>query len=352
MYSAIHSTFPKNTNKLALKKAIDNHEMQKISAEDLELVRETTRTTIIQAQLDAGINVIGDGMLDWVDEVNPMFTGQDVERGDMRRYFNTNFLYRRPRVRSIEFQKYIFGGEAERICRLPWQAGKTTAKFCVTGPFSLLEMSDFDAVGNQRGAILSLFSEHVAWQIANLLKNFGYVQINEPALAFAEKEKHAEFLLALRQLFGWVEFFCNSRSHLRRLIVSAPYGPWPEQVVNSIWEDYAFDSILHVDCVEGKASIWQLIQLAEKEKSKKLGQRELKLQMGLLDAKSTKMEHEKDMLDIVETCIKQGGGLLDPQFVTTSCGLEFLSWDKAIEKLALTKSVTDLCNWSLEGVRK
>lgn len=338
MKSSIHSTFPKGQDKQGFRKTLDLFGRvfdNKGEYADFEKVREDIRTEIISVMWKAGLWVINDGMLDWLDMVNPMVKGEGVIRGGIQCDFDC--LYYRPKLTGTTFSKFdLFEDEVDRITRnvIPRDRGK----FCVTGPYSLMKMSDLEVDGVTEDDWADHFSKLVMAQVNELSNYFGYVQINEPALAFTNDAD-----LFNTCLYG-LQKYNNESTRKHDVILSAPGGDLSEDVIWSLVHS-PLELVIHLDLVEGWGSVERLAQ----ESLSRI--RPIRLQLGVLDGRSPKMEFEQESSSMVMDVLSRVQGS-QCELITTSCGLEYLSWEKAAEKLALTESVVQVCNQRLRKVSK
>lgn len=328
--TTLNSTFPKVDERLRLKKALDKIEQGKITQEELQQIREETRGDIVSLQVENGLDIIGDGQLDWIDEASHIlmkFPG--VVRGDMIRYFNTNFLYRKPvigKICDLNSHKFLFEGEVEDILRTG--VPKEQVKFSVTGPFSLYEMS-INETGVTDHVLLMNLAQLVAHQVAELFKRVGYVQIVEPAAVF-RPEKSKLYRMSLDALFSYLIRECYVED-LKRLIYHIPYGDMPAEFIDWFNSTRLFRGYLGLDFVEGPRN-WALLETLNEIPP---------IQAGLIDAKSPKLQ---DSFEIAFGLERLDGLGCEYALLTTGCGLEFLPWDKATIKVKQTVAVQKIWN--------
>lgn len=331
-----HSSFPKNDDSLTLKKAYDSFEKGKIDADSLAHTLISTRREIIKVQQNALMERITDGMVGWIDEVNP-FLGRlsGTEPGDMQRYFNTNTLFRKPVVNSLpnDWTGYWpLSTEAADLEReVPNQFGR---KVCLTGPYTLSKMC-VDRTGSGM-----YFANRMADAVAAQLLNYDwpvFIQINEPAIIFNPQDADV-FEIAWRRLNEQIQWAAQKWRY--RICLSIHYGP----ITPTLWhflKEINWRGYLGLDLVEGPENIDYL------KKFEWTGP----LQLGVIDAKSTKMENESDVCELLERVRAIPTISANDVLLTTSCGLEFLPWVEAAKKLALTSLTCQQWNISCRRAR-
>lgn len=90
-----------------LKRNLHKFDKGDITRDELGTVFRKNTKQILKEQFDAGINIISEGLIRWEDFYSPFANAWGgVERGTLKRIFNTNTLQRKPVIKgAVEYKK-------------------------------------------------------------------------------------------------------------------------------------------------------------------------------------------------------------------------------------------------------
>lgn len=314
LISANHSSYPKigfSHNQQKHRKAYADFEVGKITKEEFDRIQNQVIKEVINQQIDTGIEIITDGMIKWYDPISHFLSKfENVKINGLVRFFDTNFLYRQP-IFNTEFkQKENFVVDefkfANSIC------GNKTLKPVITGPYTLAKFSVINKLKFE--TVVMKLSDSIANEI-KLLENqkAKIIQIEEPAIGKYPQD-YKIFESAIKNIpktksrLSLTFYFTNIEKIFERL---------QELPVDILGIDFTYNP--------------NLIQTISKYGSNK------SLAIGLLDGRNTRLENQKDILNILEKMLKK---IKTDCYLTTSCGLEYLPQDKAQLKLKLISKIT------------
>ncbi|MCK4359384.1 MAG: hypothetical protein KAW92_11725 [Candidatus Cloacimonetes bacterium] len=315
IYTENHSSFPKVDERLLLKKTLDKFDKGKLSWEGKEAEIRETKCRVVQAQVSAGLDVVTDGMVRWQDEISylmPKFYG--VELGGLSRWFDTNFYYRVPLIKSEVFVMPYTLSLKDSV-EFPEINEKITKsirkKLILTGPYTLAKMSINKGYKHFENLVYDL-SMFMKIEIEYLISKGFIVQINEPAITKHPKDKSL-FLSAMQKLFS------NCDNFDKNIVLSTYFGG-VEFMLKELIQDVNCGSI-SLDLVEGPNQI-EILKDLRIDKD---------LHLGIMEARTTKLEdceYYAKWLFLFDKI-----GFKKDIYVGPNNGLEFLPWDKAESKL-------------------
>lgn len=276
---------------------------------ELRAAEDEITKRAIKEQINAGLDLITDGLIRWYDPVSHIAGKMEgVEISGLHRFFDTNFYFRQPvingtirRRRPIIVDEFLF---AKAVSENP-------VKPVITGPYTLAKLSD---TGSASYAALYKTTENFALEILKEIKELSeagaeIIQIDEPAILKypGDYQIFKEAILALNSVKG------NSKLALYTYFGDAAplYDKFQTLPVDILGMDFTYGREL-AEIISERGSI------------KPLG-------LGLIDGRNTKPESRKQIIRILDRVIpriKSGVSYLNP-----SCGLEYLPRDKAFEKL-------------------
>jgi len=254
-----------------------------------------------------GLDIITDGQLTWDDFLATVAAGwAGVKMGGLIRFYDNNTYYRRPTiVGSIENKKPVLRENLELLKKLNPGA---KIKAVIPGPYTLYSLSEDKYYKNEAEGIAAV-AKALEKEIKELKADF--VQIDEPLLSYdLDRDLFATVNLELVKL---------TRAAKGKTIVTTYFGELMACIkeLQEIKADY-----IGVDCVSFESNYEVLIQSGIKN-----------VQLGLLDARNTKLEDVVLMKDQIE--------MLDSDniIVSTNCGLEFLPRKYALRKIDLLRKL-------------
>ncbi len=308
------------------------------TADLLDVQNEVTRHVIAE-QVEAGLDVITDGLIRWYDPISHLAGKLDnIQIKGLVRFFDTNTYFRQPVFVGAPVKRgHLVAGEysfaRNALGHLPTpqgKAGKLGIKPVLTGPYTLAKFSLGDTFGDGASesfaaleARAQVFSEILATELEALSKlGAKLIQVDEPA-AIKYPQDWEIFEASLAPLSRARDRIMNSgrKLDLALYVYFHDCAPLYEKLlalpVDVVGLDFTYSPKL-VDIVASKGS------------PKTLG-------LGLVDGRNTRLEDSKQVARQIERMlakIKTGKA-----FLGTSSGLEYLPRDRAFAKLELLSKV-------------
>jgi 5-methyltetrahydropteroyltriglutamate--homocysteine methyltransferase len=298
-----------------LRKAHAEFEQGKRTGAELKETERELTSEVIALQAKAGLELVTDGQIGWYDPISHFLgKAEGVEVGGLSRFFDTNFYYRQPiiveRVKwkaPIVLDEFLF---ARSVSPLP-------VKPVVTGAYTLGRLSvdrhynDFPQLVEDIAQVIAREVELLAQQGAEV------IQIDEPAIA-----TNREDILLLRKELDLIAKDKGSA----RLALYTYFGDTAGiyQELQSLPID-----ILGLDFTYSP----KLAEVIASVENKKV------LGLGLIDGRNTKMESEQDILPVLRQIMPAIGA--GDCYLNPSCGLEYLTWERAFHKLENMKRLRD-----------
>jgi len=320
-----HSSYPRigdSAEEQLLRRTIAQREKGEKTDADLRAAEDTMTELALRGQIDAGLDVVTDGLIRWYDPISHL-AGKlaGVRIAGLLRFFDTNFYFRQPAVHAriertgpLVVNEFLF---AQRKSSRP-------VKPVLTGPYTLARLSIEEqnrTNGGSGGAatgfnrLLDGYITALAEEVAALTQaGATLVQVDEPALArhpgdlpqverglaaLAVRKGQAELILAL---------YFGDAAPLYEKLQTLP--------VDVLSLDFTYSTGL-VDRLRSGGS--------------------KKLALGLVDGRNTRLEDASVAAKQLER-IARGAGL-DHAYLTPSCGLEYLPRDRAQLKLKLLATI-------------
>ncbi|HEX3036736.1 MAG TPA: methylcobamide--CoM methyltransferase [Thermodesulfobacteriota bacterium] len=292
-----------------LRRTIAEREKGEKSDHDLRIAENEMTRMAIMEQVDAGLDLVTDGLVRWYDPVSHI-AGQlkGVEINGLLRYFDTNFYFRQPVVKEkLEWTKPIIVDElvyAKSISPKP-------VKPVLTGPYTLARLSIADSDSYMRlDKLVEDFTDALAQEIRELSRsNADIIQVDEPAIIKYPEDygiiKEAIVVLNRAKEDSKLALYTYSGD------ISPLYGKFQDLPVDVLGIDFTYGT--------------NLVEIVSREGSEK------PLGLGLIDGRNTKLESRKKIMNILDRVLPRiKGGI---SYLNPSCGLEYLPRDKAFEKL-------------------
>ena len=272
---------------------------------DKEILKKAI-AEVIERQREAGIDLMTDGQLIWHDFLATLATRiEGFVMDGLIRYFDNNLYYRRPIVRDKLNRK----GEILWDFKLALEIERNIKP--VLSCFTLAKLSKNEYYSN--------FDE-LLWDLGEIMReeirklNVEFVQFDEPALLFANKDE----IRVVGEIFREI---CriNAKTILMTYFSSA------ERIFPEVL-DFGFD-IIGLDFVEG---FEVNIKLAREYGLERIN-------VGIVDAKNTKMENLNDLKAKLEIILEFAKDV----YISPNAGLEFLPEVKAFEKMRLVSKLKE-----------
>jgi 5-methyltetrahydropteroyltriglutamate--homocysteine methyltransferase len=295
-----------------LRNALNQFEQNRISEEKLEKVYKATIIRVLKEQENAGIEIITDGQVRWDDLLTPFARNiEGCEVNGLLRFFDNNFYYRKPVIKSkmvfkdfttLEDFKFAIANSNKSL-KVVLPGGLTFAGLSLDEYYKDLMSFGMD------------YSQILKKEIQRLdMEGVDYIQLDEPSLCFVPQEISL-LKESLRTIFSGIK---------AKTILFLYFG----SIKNLVPElfDLPVD-IIGIDLVSKPENLSFILKADLKKE----------LILGCLDARNTKMEDEKEILKLIEKVSMK----IPPEklYISPSCGLEFLPHENALRKLELLSSI-------------
>ncbi|MFH1857849.1 MAG: hypothetical protein ABH845_02965 [Candidatus Omnitrophota bacterium] len=298
-----------------LRQAIHQHDLKRITDEDLEKVCQENTLRVIREQEALGLDILTDGQLRWEDIVTPLASGiPGFQINGLTRFFNNNVYYRQPVVAEKLAWKSPVTVATYRFAK---SHAKCPLKAVLPGPFTFAALSADNVYHDEKILVLTL--GELLNREAKALEAAGapIIQFDEPAIVF-HKDK---IRLA-------VEGLSKAMKGLKAKKSIRTYFGDAEGILDSLLDTEA--DILGLDFVstDGNQRL-----LAKRKISKEL-------EAGCIDARNTKLEE----LRTLEEQIRKLSEKTPQLYVSPNCGLEFLPYASVAPKLSRMVQAVKTCN--------
>ena len=314
--TTIAGAYPKigdTTEEQKLRRALHQSDKDEISEEDLEQVKNEVTEEVIRQQLDAGIEIVTDGLIRWDDPLTYLARRiSGFEISGLIRYFDTNTFYRQPIVESrLEFIKPILASDFQ----FAQERSAKPVKAVLTGPYTLAKLCRNRFYREFKQLAFDL--AHILHHEAQALEEAGcrYIQFDEPAIL---NHKHD------LPLFFQVYEIMNAQLSKAEKILQLNFG--------TLEDIYPKVLNLNVDRIGFELTLghknWDVLKSAPFTK---------KMMAGILNSRNTKMESENDLVQALHQLGEHVS--LEQLWLSTSHSLEFLPRTNARKKMDLLVSI-------------
>ncbi|MBI3999607.1 MAG: hypothetical protein HY351_03240, partial [Candidatus Omnitrophica bacterium] len=181
--TTLAGAYPKigdSTEEQKLRRALHQFDKSEISEEDLEQVKNEVTEEAIRQQIEAGLDLVTDGLIRWDDPLTYFARRiSGFEISGLIRYFDTNTFYRQPIVESrLEFIKPILAPDYQ----FAQEKSTKPVKAVVTGPYTIAKLSRNHFYREFKQLVFDL--AHIIHKEAEALEEAGcrYIQFDEPAV--------------------------------------------------------------------------------------------------------------------------------------------------------------------------
>ncbi|WP_456327764.1 hypothetical protein [Archaeoglobus sp.] len=282
---------------------------------DVEIERDVLKKAIaevIDEQKRAGIELFTDGQLIWHDFLLTIASRlEGFEMNGLVRYFDNNLYYRIPiaKGRVKRTKKILYDFE------IAFEIEKNIK--AVLSCYTVAKLS--------RNEFYSKFEDFL-WDICKAVKEeieelersgVKYVQIDEPALLYAEKKE----LEVLRDVY-------RELTNTKMETILMTYFDSAERIFPEVL-DFGFD-VIGLDFVEGYEENMNIVKEYDFDA----------INLGLIDGRNTKMESLEDLKGKFEEITSKGN--FKKVYVSPNTGLEFLPNIKAFEKMQLVAKLKEV----------
>ncbi len=292
-----------------LRRSIAQLDRKEITEADLERVKDGVTRIVIEEQVEAGVELVTDGLIRWGDPLTYIAGKIEGFRvTGLLRYFDTNTFYRQP---ICQGELKSPDGLVVKDFQFANTVSSVPVKVALIGPYTLSRLSqdrhykDPEEFGKKLAAILGEEVKRLAQAGAAV------IQFEEPALLNFKKE----FSLFKKIWTKLASYFPEDIEIILFLNFGNLEGLYPEIL------DLPFTT-LGLD-LASQPENWHLLGNGAFQK---------KLLAGIVDARNTKMETEEEIREKLERLIN----LASPEKLSVSpnYGLEFLPRSAAKKKLA------------------
>ncbi len=290
-----------------LRRAIARFETGEIFLDELRAVQDAVTLEVIREQVEAGLDLVTDGMIRWDDGQTYIARAlEGFQITGLIRYFDSNTYYRQPmavsRVRwkgPITVQDYEFAASNS----------PKPVKAVLTGPYTLARLSKDSHYHDLRAFVLDL--AQALNQEALALQEAGapVIQFDEPSIV----RNPSDFQLLEEAAQVLTDGISRSRTAIYTYFGSVGK-------IGAAFFRLPF-TIIGLDLVEGPDN-WTLLSQFPADKH---------LAAGIVDARNTKMESIEGLVETIGRLLEHVSP--DRLYVNPSCGLEFLPRSRAFEKL-------------------
>ncbi len=316
-----HSSYPRVGDKPGqqrLRRALAARDRAEIDAAELAAIERATVDEIVHEQEHAGVDIVTDGQIRSYDPISHAMGALDgVRINGLLRYFDTNFYFRQPVVRTALTRRNSLARDEYELASM---AARVPVKPVLPGPYTLARLSVVES-GAYGGvtALAHAISEALVAEVQDLVRAGAQnIQIEEPAIL-----THPEDIRLLREL---LEPLWAARG-AAQLAVATYFGdaePLYAQL-NSLPAD-----IVALDFTYSP----RLAATVTATGASKM------LALGMVDGRNTRLEDADTIARQVDALLQHY--TLDTVHLLPSCGLEYLPRDCARAKLELLARVRQL----------
>ncbi len=309
MKITINGSYPKISDKQPnLRQAIHRFEKKEIDRQELNKIKQETIRRVIREQEDAGLDLIGDGLIVFEDLFSPFAQAwQGIRRGGLERFFDNNTYYRHPIIE----QKIVFSpSEYIKDLRFAKSVANKSLKAILPGPFTFAKLSENRFYSSEEELLADLTTALI--QEAKELADYAEViQFDEPSLLlFPEK------IELVKKEFQKIKQELN-----KKIVLSLYFSPLNDCLSSLV--DFPVDGLV-LDAItdDNLQTIFQFLSQNPWDKE---------LTLGCIDARNTKLEDKKELKKIlseISNLISEANIYLSP-----NCNLEFLPHQVALAKI-------------------
>ncbi len=298
------------------RRAYGQRERGELSAEEWRKVEDEVVAEVIREQIEAGVEIVTDGLIHWYDPCSHFCRGLDgTEINGLLRFFDTNFYFRQPVVKGpIRRRVPILVPEYE----FARSVSSRPVKPVLTGPYTLARGSIVERGYRSLRDLALAYAGALAEEVRDLARaGAALIQVDEPAIV-----PHPEDLSVLE---ASLQPLAATRGGARLLLhlsfgdVARLYRDLVALPVDVLGLDFTYSPKLPA-------------LIADLGSDKPLA-------LGLIDARNTKLETKESvfpLLDAVLPALTAG-----PTYLMPSCGLEFLPRERARLKLETLTRLRD-----------
>ncbi|GBC70100.1 5-methyltetrahydropteroyltriglutamate--homocysteine methyltransferase [archaeon HR01] len=296
----------------ALIKAYRDHGKGRISDAELDRKVSEEAEKLVKLQMEAGLAYLSDGMLNWQDQLRPVFEGLDgVELDGLSRWFDNNFFYKKPVISGPLKRR----GEVDRRYLQSGLLPRERRKLILPDPYTLARLSENTYYGRVED-LVAVLAEHLSEVVNTLaLDGYGQLQLTSPSLVFQRPSRDE-----LEKAAMGLEIVASRCP--RPIMLHLPYGPGGYVMPDIL------DFPVEVIGFDMTATSRKMLEEYSSEKT---------VYLGILDGRNSLMERDDRVL---EECVSLGDELgLTEIHVGPSCGMDLLPYGVAVEKIRLLSKI-------------
>lgn len=314
IFSKNHSSYPRvgdDPQKQRLRRAYNQLDNGQITTAEVLQILDETVGEVIEEQKSSGCDFITDGQIRTYDPLSSVASKIDgFEIMGLLRFFDTNFLYRQPKLtNNLKYHEPLVAADFSFVR----ERAAAKASAVLIGPYTLLKLS---ITNGKFDKALTSIAEIYAKELADLkTRGASLVQMDEPALIFNPQDY---------SLFGSLYKGLRASGVIPEILVAFYFGnatPYADKIsdlpVDGILFDFTYSPGLK-DAIAGF--------------DKNIG-------LGIINGRNTKMEKPEKVIKEAENILKVVRS--KKAYLTTSCGLEFLPRGRAFDKLQLCAEVAN-----------
>ncbi|MFB6355709.1 MAG: hypothetical protein ABEJ65_04260, partial [bacterium] len=233
-----HSMYPRvgeSDEELRLRRAHHRFDHGEIDKAELKSIVDSYVEDVIKEQLDAGLDVVTDGMIRWYDHISHLAEGiAGAEVAGLVRYFDTNYLVREANVTGhLEWESPLTVDSAE----FAQSVTDVPTKAILTGPYTMAQYSIIeDGPYSSRKDLAEDYASVLSQEIKALEEaGINHLQLEDPSILQAEEDTE----WALELMDECLESVRNITTRLATYFGDA--APLYDQLQNSQADILVFD---------------------------------------------------------------------------------------------------------------
>lgn len=287
---------------------------------ELEIAFRKATLKAVDAQLSAEFSYITDGMLKWQDMFRPFTENLDgVEKGSLARWFNNNTFYRKPTiVGEIRRKKSI----VREITYLECLPKDVSWKTILPAPYTFVQLSD-NLFYRDEIEFMFKYARILKEEIESLVElGFKYVQLSDPALVYEPiaKDRSKSELDYVGEALGEAVKGVSIKTCLHTY-----FGDFSQILPEAF--DFPVDH-LGMDLYETDSE-----KLEEYSFEKGVA-------LGIIDSRSSLVENLDELASVAKGTVESIYCSKNHEvFVCSNSDLEFLPWEKAVEKMKTIRTL-------------
>ena len=312
--SSVSGNLPRTQELIAKTRAYDR---TKLSDEELEAAYVEASKRVIEGQVKAGLTQVNDGLLKWQDLLRPFTLGLGgVELGPMARWFNNNTFYRVPIVSGPITYK---GSVTEKLSYRKLLPKDVNFKAVLPAPYTFAALADDRYYGNET-KLQTAYAEALNQEARHLEKlGYDYIQLSDPAIVYVTTKPVKRELKAYGKVLEVATAGLNAKTCLQSFFGDAA-DILPDALAYPV-------SDLGFDLYETAPETLKGLKLTGG------------ISLGIIDARNSTTEDAQEITIAAKQILKT----LKPKdiYVSTNCDADFLTWEKAEEKMGVLTQVAE-----------